>query len=89
MIDTVSLEDGLKCIFDGMDVDIVEEQFPKFVCGCTKEGTERVIVSLGEKEIEDMIMQDGKAEVVCRFCGKRYHFDADDLKRLLAFAREH
>ena len=34
-----------------------------------------------------MIEQDGKAEVVCRFCNKKYVFDKAHLQRLLDEAK--
>jgi molecular chaperone Hsp33 len=30
-----------------------------------------------------MLEQEGRAEVTCHFCNKKYVFDADDLKKIL------
>ena len=40
-------------------------------------------LSLGKKEIAQMIAEDGQAEVVCQFCNRRYLFDAPALEKLL------
>jgi redox-regulated HSP33 family molecular chaperone len=37
---------------------------------------------LGETDLSEMILDDGKAEVRCDFCGARYDFDDKDLERI-------
>ena len=74
-------------IFAGMDVRHLEDMFPRYCCDCSRERVERAVLSIGEKEIRDMIAEDGSAEIVCRFCNKKYVFDRDDLTRLLEEAK--
>ena len=33
------------------------------------------LISIGKKEIEDIINTDEEAEIVCHFCNKKYKFD--------------
>lgn len=71
--------------------DILEEGSPEFLeampinyqCDCSQERIEKALIALGEKELCDMIEKDGKAEVKCYFCNKKYHFSADELETLL------
>ena len=35
---------------------------------------------LGEKEIQEMIDEDGKAEAHCHFCNQKYHYSKEELK---------
>ncbi len=51
-------------------------------CDCSEERLEQVVKSLGAKEINDIIEQDGQAELTCQFCGTSYHFDKEHLERL-------
>lgn len=51
-------------------------------CDCSEERLEQVVKSLGAKEINDIIEQDGQAEITCQFCGKSYRFDKDHLEKL-------
>ncbi len=51
-------------------------------CDCSEERLEQDVKSLGAKEINDIIEQDGQAELTCQFCGKSYHFDKEHLERL-------
>lgn len=51
-------------------------------CDCSEERLEQVVKSLGAKEINDIIEQDGQAELTCQFCGTTYHFDREHLEKL-------
>jgi molecular chaperone Hsp33 len=54
-----------------------------FLCDCSKEKFESGIVTLGESDIQDMIDEDGQAEVQCHFCNQTYHFEKSDLENIL------
>ncbi len=51
-------------------------------CDCSEERLEQVVMSLGAKEIGNIIKEDGQAEITCQFCRTAYHFDKDHLERL-------
>lgn len=55
----------------------------KYECDCDKEKFERGLISIGKDEIEKMIEEDGKADTVCHFCNKEYHFSKEDLEDIL------
>ncbi len=67
---------------------VVEDKMPtRFYCNCSKERVKNAVVSVGKKEIEEMI-EDGKPiEVNCHFCNSHYLFDVEELKELLAEAK--
>lgn len=70
-------------IFEGMPLKITDTLYPKYHCDCSRKRLEEVLLSLGEKEIKDMIEKDGGAQITCRFCNKKYDFSADDLTKIL------
>lgn len=80
------LESGLKPedIIKNIDknAEILETVPVEFTCNCSKERFARGILSLGSKEIKDMIAEDGKAETVCHFCGEQFFFCKDELESL-------
>jgi len=53
-------------------------------CDCSLPRLEQVVISLGSKDIREIIEEDGQAELVCQFCGKKYQFDRPQLETLLA-----
>ena len=68
-------------------VEIMEKTETRFHCNCTKERVEKAIVSIGEKDIQEMI-DDGKPiEVNCHFCNENYHFSVEELKDIIRRSR--
>lgn len=81
-------EDIIKYAMLGFDVDILENREVGYVCDCSRDRMERAIISLGKQEIDDIIREQGEAEIVCSFCNTAYKFDADQLENMKASARE-
>lgn len=76
-------EEILEAVLDGFDIDIKDTMPAQFYCNCTKERVEKAIISIGKKDIQEMI-EDGKPiEVNCHFCGKSYEFSLEELKTLI------
>ena len=67
--------------------DVFDELPVAYRCDCSRERLERVIMSLGENELKDIIENDGKAELVCSFCQTKYVFNEDELRALLEEAQ--
>ncbi|MNP60326.1 33 kDa chaperonin [compost metagenome] len=65
------------------DAEVLEEMDVRFQCQCSKERVERTLVSLGQSELEQLIEEDGKAEVVCHFCNEAYTFDKEELQQII------
>ena len=91
---TALLEQGhtpeslLEEVLRGMDIEITDTMPTRFYCDCSKAKIEKAILSIGEKEIREMI-QDGKdIEVKCHFCNTAYTFSVDELSALLAQAKK-
>ncbi len=78
----------IKYVMLGFDVDILESREVGYVCDCSRDRMERAIISLGKKEIEDIIKEQGEAEIVCSFCNTAYKFDSNDLEEMKNCARE-
>ena len=80
-------EEMLNHVLEGLDVEITDTLPAKFDCNCSKERIEKAIISVGKKEIQEMI-DDGKdIEVNCHFCNTAYTFSVDELKELLKKSR--
>ncbi|MDY2789529.1 MAG: Hsp33 family molecular chaperone HslO [Lachnospiraceae bacterium] len=79
-----TLEDIIEEIFAGKDICFHEEEkHPRFYCNCSKEHFARGLVSLGRKELTDMIEEGQPIEVNCQFCGSHYHYTVEELQELL------
>ncbi|MDX9870845.1 MAG: Hsp33 family molecular chaperone HslO [Clostridia bacterium] len=80
----LSPQDILEKVFGGVELEYLAEEEWSFDCGCNKERLEKLLISLGREELEDMLGKEGQAELRCHFCNERYFFDKTELERLLA-----
>lgn len=71
-------------LFHEEDLRVFEARPVSFRCSCSRDRTEALLRSMGRTEVEAIIAAEGKVEVRCDFCGRRYIFDAVDVERLLS-----
>jgi molecular chaperone Hsp33 len=64
-----------------LGVQVVEERPLRYRCTCSRERVEGVLMLLGAEEV-DALLEEGRAEVTCRFCGEVYVLDAQTLRVL-------
>ncbi|GFO59247.1 33 kDa chaperonin [Geomonas silvestris] len=77
-------EEILELLFAGIPYDILEKRELRFACSCSRERIERVLISMGRKELASLREEQHGAEVTCEFCGERYSFSEADLVGLIA-----
>jgi len=64
-------------------VDRLEYRDMKWECDCSVERLEQVVISIGSKDLKEIIDEDEKAELICQFCGTKYQFGKEHLEVLL------
>jgi molecular chaperone Hsp33 len=69
------------------DVQIMDEMDIHFHCECSRERVEKTLISLGQSEMEQLIEEEGQAEVVCQFCNEAYDFNKEQLETILEQAK--
>ena len=80
------LEGAVNQLLLHLEPEVLEKKVPHYQCDCSRERIEGMLVTLGSEELQDMIDTQQGAQVDCHFCLKRYKFNAEDLKVLLAAA---
>lgn len=80
-------EEMLALLLKGMDMEIVDTMPARFYCNCDKKRVEKAIISIGKKEIKEMISENKSIEVNCHFCNTSYTFSVEELKELLKKSR--
>lgn len=73
----------LEQVLDGLQAEIVDRLPAQFYCNCDKKRVEKAIISIGKKEIEEMIAEAKPVTVNCHFCNTDYTFEVDELKEIL------
>lgn len=76
-------EEILFFLLGEFELDILDTIPTKFDCNCSKERVEKAIISIGKKEIKEMIKEENPIEVNCHFCNTQYKFTIPELKVLL------
>ena len=59
------------------------DDIPKYECNCSKEKMEKALISIGKDDLKEIIETDGKAEIVCHFCNKKYLFSKEELEKMI------
>lgn len=77
----------LEEVFSELSWFVLDEGDVSLSCDCSRDRIERALLSMGHQELEQLIAEDGKAEVSCHFCTTRYHFTEAELRELLAQAQ--
>lgn len=76
-------EQILELVLGDMGLEITDKMPVQFQCNCCKERVEKVLISLGKQELQDMIAEDKEVELNCHFCNTNYVFTVEELKQLL------
>lgn len=80
----LTLEEIAKKITGDDNVKVMEQDItPIYECDCSKEHMADGLITIGKKELQDIIEKEGKAELVCHFCNKKYEFTKGELENLL------
>lgn len=88
IVNGMSAEDIAFAVTDGFDMLLeLNAPTPQYKCNCSRKRMERALISLGKKEISDIIEEQGEAEMTCRFCDNIYKFSKDELTELMDSAK--
>ena len=76
-------ESLLEKVLEGFDVQINEKMDTRFCCNCSKERVAKALISIGRKELNEMIQEGKPIEMNCHFCNTNYNFTVEELKEIL------
>lgn len=72
-------------MLEGLEPNVLDDFEVSYRCDCSRERTERMLISLGKKELEELA-QDEVTEICCNFCDRKYRFSGEEIKGLLESA---
>lgn len=90
---TSLLEEGhtpeslLKKVLEGFDLEISDTMPTEFYCNCSKDRVEKALISIGRKELNELIQEGKEVEMNCHFCNTNYVFTVEELKEILRRCR--
>ncbi len=75
-------EEILTRILGTMKLDITDKIEVRFYCNCDKTRVEKALISLGRRELQEMIEEGKSIEINCHFCNTNYEFTVEELEKL-------
>ena len=72
----------LEDILGEYGLEILDTLPTEFYCNCDKARVEKALISIGKKELQEMIDEGKTIEVNCHFCNTNYAFTVEELKEL-------
>lgn len=86
MIDkSMTPEEICRHVLRYFELDVLDESNPVYKCYCSRERTEKALISVGKQGLSEMA-EDEITEVCCQFCDKKYRFSREEIKALLSKA---
>ena len=83
--ENLSLEEIAKKVTGDENIEILEDNIiPEYKCDCSKEHMKDALISIGKKDLEEILKEDGKAELMCHFCNKKYTFTKEELGEMIS-----
>ncbi|MCQ2459706.1 MAG: Hsp33 family molecular chaperone HslO [Ruminococcus sp.] len=79
----ITPEEIANMLLDGLEPNVLDTAEPVYHCDCSRERTERVLISIGNKELEEIAAEGKDTSVLCHFCGKEYVFTPDEITKLI------
>ncbi len=83
LFEYTSNEEIAKMVFDGLPFHATEQWSGEYHCNCSIEKTEKVLLSLGKKELSSMVSENEPIELCCHFCDKKYKFTPEHIYKIL------
>lgn len=80
-------EQLLEELLGNLGLEITDTMPSRFYCNCSKERVEQAVVSIGRKDIQEMIDEGEDIEVKCHFCNTAYTYTIEELKEIIKRSR--
>jgi len=77
--DGVSGDEIIGMIFAGIEFTMFDEFEAAYKCTCTRDKYKNALVTLNEKDMNELVEADEPIETNCRFCGNKFVFELDEI----------
>ena len=72
-------EDLINLVLKDLEPMVYEKIPVSYKCDCSRERIEKALISIGKKDLDEIIKEDKLAEISCHFCNTVYHFNEAEL----------
>ena len=85
--DGLAAWDILRQVLANFSPTLLDEIPVRFVCRCSRERVQGIIVALGAEEVERLLEQEGRISAACEFCAEQYTIGSEEARALVAEAQ--
>lgn len=79
----MTLREIIQKVLAGFEVEFLEESSFEYRCNCNRNKVTRALISMGRKDLTELLHDDGKIEITCQFCDQVYEFSKEEIQNLL------
>lgn len=83
IISDAGIEGLIQIIMKDIGYTIHERKEIRYKCNCNRTRLEKALIAIGKEELEELIEEQGHAELTCHFCNKKYLFNKEELEEIL------
>ena len=83
LADGLDGEGLLRTVLKDFDLEILEKHPVEYRCYCSRERVPKALISMGRKDLSELIQEQGQAELTCQFCDRVYHYTKEELEDIL------
>ncbi len=74
----------LETVMEDMDLEFLETTEVQYKCYCTRDRVTATLISLGKKELNEIVEEGETIHVECQFCDTLYDFTPDQIREILS-----
>ena len=86
MRESIDVSEFVANVFKGIGEEfqpiVLEERECIYECDCSKKRFEKALLATGKKSLDELADSKEDIETVCHFCGKKYYFTPEDIKKI-------
>jgi len=82
-LEQLSISDFVYALFYDLEINLSDTMYPYYGCDCTYEKIEKVLLSMGENDLEELASSQENTSIKCHFCTKEYSFSSEEIKKLI------
>ena len=80
--DGKTTEDLLSILLSDLEMQVLDKSDVAFRCDCSASKIEAALISIGKKDLRELVDEGKEVEMGCSFCGKKYLISPEKLKGL-------
>ena len=70
-------------VLSEFQLEVLSEEPVEYRCYCSRERVTRTLISLGRKELQDIVDEGKPIDIDCQFCDQIYRYTPEEIAEIL------